>query len=144
APRRAGPPGGRRWRAGSSGAIRGGGGWRRSGGGLHLRDNRPGGLPVGKPEPRPGRGGEGRGVVTYSNARVKLTYPENLIREPIIARMVREFGVMPNIRRANVEEKVGWIVCEIGGDDDAVERAIVWLQRLGVEVDRLGGDVVES
>jgi len=82
--------------------------------------------------------------VTYSNARVKLTYPENLIREPIIARMVREFGVMPNIRRANVEEKVGWIVCEIGGDDDAVERAIVWLQRLGVEVDRLGGDVVES
>ena len=82
--------------------------------------------------------------MTYSNARVKLTYPENLIREPIIARMVREFGVMPNIRRANVEEKVGWIVCEIGGDDDAVERAIVWLQRLGVEVDRLGGDVVES
>ena len=82
--------------------------------------------------------------MTYSNARVKLTYPENLIRKPIIARMVREFGVMPNIRRANVEEKVGWIVCEIGGDDDAVERAIVWLQRLGVEVDRLGGDVVES
>ena len=35
-------------------------------------------------------------------------------------------------------------MCEIGGDDDAVERAIVWLQRLGVEVDRLGGDVVES
>jgi ABC-type methionine transport system ATPase subunit len=82
--------------------------------------------------------------VTFSKARVKLTYPENLIREPIIARMVREFGVMPNIRRANVEESFGWIVCELGGDDEAVERALAWLQDLGVEVDRLGGDVVES
>ena len=81
--------------------------------------------------------------MTYSNARVKLTYPENLIREPIIARMVREFGVMPNIRRANVEEKVGWIVCEIGGDDAAVERSIAWLEAAGVQVDRLG-DVIES
>ena len=62
--------------------------------------------------------------MSYSLARVKLTYPENLIREPIIARMVREFGVMPNIRRANVEETVGWIVCELGGDPDSVERAI--------------------
>ena len=81
--------------------------------------------------------------MTYSNARVKLTYPENLIREPIIARMVREFGVMPNIRRANVEEKVGWIVCELAGDEKAVERAIDWLVKLGVEVNRLS-DVVES
>ena len=79
-----------------------------------------------------------------TSVRVKLTFPENLIKEPVIGRLAREFDVLPNIRRANVEEKVGWIVCEIGGDDDAVERAIVWLQRLGVEVDRLGGDVVES
>ena len=82
--------------------------------------------------------------MSYFLARVKLTYPENLIREPIIARMVREFGVMPNIRRANVEETVGWIVCELGGDPDSVERAIAWLKDLGVRVDRLGGDVVES
>ena len=78
-----------------------------------------------------------------TNARVKLTFPEHLIKQPIIARMVREFDVMPNIRRANVEETVGWIVCELGGDSDAIERAIEWLRDLGVGVDRLG-DVVES
>ena len=76
-------------------------------------------------------------------ARVKLTYPENLIREPILARMVREFGVMPNIRRANVEEHMGWMICELGGEDQAVDRAVDWLRDLGVQVDRLG-DVVES
>ncbi len=78
-----------------------------------------------------------------TNVRVKITFPEHLIKQPIIARLVREFDVMPNIRRANVEEHVGWIVCELGGDEAAVERAIEWLHDLGVGVDRLG-DVVES
>jgi L-aspartate semialdehyde sulfurtransferase ferredoxin len=75
--------------------------------------------------------------------RVKLAFPEHLIRQPIIGRMVREFDVMPNIRRASVEEHMGWIICEIGGDDRAVERAVEWLIDLGVQVDRLS-DVVES
>ena len=78
-----------------------------------------------------------------AGARVKLTFPEHLIRQPIIARLVREFDVLPNIRRANVEEHTGWIICELGGDDDNVERAVDWLRDLGVQVDRLG-DVVES
>ena len=77
------------------------------------------------------------------SVRVKLTFPEHLIRQPLLARIVREFDVMPNIRRANVEEKWGWIICELGGDDDAVERAIAWLEAAGVQVDRLN-DVVES
>lgn len=78
-----------------------------------------------------------------STARVRLTFPEHLITQPVIARMVREHDVMPNIRRAKVEEKVGWIVCELAGERDAVEGAITWLREVGVEVDRLG-DVVEG
>ena len=78
-----------------------------------------------------------------TNVRVKLTFPEDLIKQPIIARLVREFDVLPNIRRASVEETVGWIICELGGDDDAVEKAVAWLEESGVQVDRLG-DVVES
>ena len=75
--------------------------------------------------------------------RVKLTFPEHLIREPVIGRMVKEFDVMPNIRRASVEEHVGWIICELDGDGEAVERAVAWLAELGIQVDRLS-DVVES
>ena len=78
-----------------------------------------------------------------AGARVKLTFPEHLIRQPIIARLVREFDVLPNIRRANVEEHTGWIICELGGEDEHVDRAVDWLRDLGVQVDRLG-DVVES
>ena len=75
--------------------------------------------------------------------RVKLTFPENLIRRPIIGQMVKEFDVMPNLRRASVEEHVGWIICELTGEDDNLERAVVWLADLGIQVDRLS-DVVES
>ena len=76
-------------------------------------------------------------------ARVKLTFPDHLIRQPVIARLVREFDVMPNIRRANVEESIGWMVLEIGGEDNVVDRALEWLSDQGVEVDLLG-DMVEG
>lgn len=76
------------------------------------------------------------------NVRVRLTFPEQLIKQPLLGRLVREFDVLPNIRRANVEESVGWIVCELAGDHAGVERAIAWLEDKGVQVDRLG-DVVE-
>ena len=78
-----------------------------------------------------------------TTVRVRLTFPEHLIKEPVIARVVKEFDVMPNIRRAKVEDSVGWIVCELGGEQDRVERAVEWMRGLGVEVDLLG-DVVEG
>ena len=75
--------------------------------------------------------------------RVKLTFPEALVRVPILARMVRRFDVEPNIRRANVEDHQGWIVCELDGEPAAVEEALDWLRTEGVQVDLLG-DVLEG
>lgn len=75
--------------------------------------------------------------------RVKLTFPDELVRQPIIARLVRELDVVPNIRRADVGEQGGWIICELDGDGTTVERAVAWLASEGVRVDLLG-DVVES
>jgi L-aspartate semialdehyde sulfurtransferase ferredoxin len=74
---------------------------------------------------------------------VKLTFPEALVREPVIARLVRDHDVEPNIRRAQVDSHEGWIVCEIAGEPARVEEAVDWLREQGVRVDLLG-DVVES
>jgi ABC-type methionine transport system ATPase subunit len=81
--------------------------------------------------------------MTTPTTRVRLTFPEHLIKQPLIARLVREFDVMPNIRQAKIEEHVGWVVCELGGENADIERAIDWLRETGVEVDRLG-DLLES
>ena len=78
-----------------------------------------------------------------ARVRVRLTFPEPLITEPVIGRMVRQFDVLPNIRRANIEDTLGWMVCEITGDRAVLEQALVWLSQTGVQVDRLG-DVVEG
>lgn len=77
------------------------------------------------------------------DVRVKLTFPGDLVRRPFIAQLVRDHGVEPNIRRANVDEGEGWIVCELGGEPAHVEEALAWLRAEGVRVDLLG-DVVES
>jgi L-aspartate semialdehyde sulfurtransferase ferredoxin len=77
------------------------------------------------------------------DVRVKLTFPETLVRVPLLARMVRHFDVEPNIRRAAVEEHHGWIVCEIDGEPASVESALAWLRSEGVQVDLLG-DVLEG
>jgi hypothetical protein len=45
-----------------------------------------------------------------------------------------------NIRRANVEENVAWVILEIGGDEDEVGRAVRWLAERGVEIDRIPED----
>jgi ABC-type methionine transport system ATPase subunit len=75
--------------------------------------------------------------------KIKLTFPEHLITQPIVARLARERDVVPNIRRASVEGNVGWIVCELGGEPAAIDGAIAWLRHEGVQVDLLG-DVIES
>jgi hypothetical protein len=51
--------------------------------------------------------------------------------------------VVPNIRKADVGEQGGWIVCELDGDGGVVDEALEWLRAEGVGVDLLG-DVVES
>jgi ABC-type methionine transport system ATPase subunit len=75
--------------------------------------------------------------------RVRLTFPEHLITEPVVGRMVRKYDVMPNIRRANIEDTFGWMVCEITGERPTVEEALRWVGEQGVGVERLG-DVVEG
>ncbi len=75
--------------------------------------------------------------------RLHLTFPESLIKEPIVSKAVLDFGVLVNVRRANIDENVGWMLCEVQGSVEKIDEAIEWMAGLGVEVDRLG-DVVES
>ncbi|ACU54754.1 ferredoxin [Acidimicrobium ferrooxidans DSM 10331] len=75
--------------------------------------------------------------------KAKLWYEGELINEPVIATLARDHGVIANIRRANVEDDSGWIVCELEGNPDNLEQAIEWLRGVGVDVE-LVGDVVES
>jgi len=81
--------------------------------------------------------------VSTVSVRVKLTFPESDVRRPVLATMVRRFDVEPNIRRADVEEHRGWILCEVDGEAGQVDAALDWLRDEGITVDLLG-DVLEG
>lgn len=75
--------------------------------------------------------------------RVKLTFPQNLIKEPVIFTMAREFSVMPNIRRARVTETVGEMILELEGAEENLEKGVRWLREKGIDVELVEGDIIE-
>jgi hypothetical protein len=79
--------------------------------------------------------------MTPTSVRARLTFPEDLVSEPVIARLAVDHGVTASIRRANVEDHTGWIVCELSGTREAIDSGVAWLTETGIRVDWLGGPV---
>ncbi len=76
--------------------------------------------------------------------RVRFTFPSKLITEPVIYLLAQKFQVVTNIRRADVREGMGWVVLELTGDEEEIERGLKWVSESGVRVDPVSGDVVEG
>lgn len=79
-----------------------------------------------------------------ASKRVRFTFPDELIKEPLVYKIGHEFNVVTNIRMADVESSSGWVMLELDGDAAEIERAIAWAEEKGVRVDPLTGDVLES
>ena len=73
---------------------------------------------------------------------LRLTFPENQVTEPVIYHLVTDHNVVPNIRRANIENHFGWMVVEVTGTTAALAAARQYLESLGVEISNAEGDVV--
>jgi ABC-type methionine transport system ATPase subunit len=76
--------------------------------------------------------------------RIKLTFPQDLIKEPVIFTMAKKFDVMPNIRRAKVTESVGEVILELEGSEKNLDVGIAYLKERGIKVEAVEGDVVSS
>ena len=76
--------------------------------------------------------------------RVKFTFVEDLIKEPVIWKLGREFDVVTNIRRADVTDERGWVILEIDGERDEIERGLECVREQGVRVDPVYEDIVEG
>jgi molybdopterin converting factor small subunit len=75
--------------------------------------------------------------------KVWLTFPADLVDQPLIWRVGREFEVVTNIRQASVSREVGIVGLELSGEHDEVERAIAFLTESGVTVEPVELGVVE-
>ncbi|MGH9031195.1 MAG: NIL domain-containing protein [Acidimicrobiia bacterium] len=76
--------------------------------------------------------------------RLFVSFPEQLVDRPLIYEVIKEFDVVPNIRRANVEDHSGWIILEMIGDNSQLDASTAYLEEVGCTVNRMEGDVLES
>lgn len=73
--------------------------------------------------------------------RVKLSFSPPLVTEPVIYELGHRFPVVTNIRRADVTRDEGWVVLEVDGELDDIDRGLEWVAGRGVRVDPVEGEL---
>lgn len=76
--------------------------------------------------------------------RLRFTFPTDMIKEPVIYLIGKQFEVITNIRMADVDESTGWVILELEGEADEIARSVTWAESRGVRVDPITGDVIEG
>jgi ABC-type methionine transport system ATPase subunit len=75
--------------------------------------------------------------------RLKLIFSPSLVKEPVIYQLGRKFEIVTNIRRADVSKDQGWVLLEVTGEADELDRGVTYLESRGVKVEPAEGDLVE-
>jgi L-aspartate semialdehyde sulfurtransferase ferredoxin len=75
--------------------------------------------------------------------KLYLTYPEKLVKAPLIYQMSRKFDLVFNVRSASVSEEIGIIALELDGRQEEIEAAVEWFRAQGVTVEPIEKNVIE-
>jgi ABC-type methionine transport system ATPase subunit len=65
------------------------------------------------------------------------TFPPDLIQEPILYNVGKNFSVVPNIRAASVTDEIAILGLELEGEEGEIERATSYLREKGVKVEEV-------
>lgn len=76
--------------------------------------------------------------------RLWLMYPPRLIQQPLIWQLCQKFKVIPNVRQASIKDEIGIVCLELDGKRADVKAAIQWMEKLGVSVEPVEINVIES
>ena len=76
-------------------------------------------------------------------ARLRLVYSPETVTEPILYHLAIDFHLIPNIRQANMQtDRGGFLLLELKGESEDLEKGIQFLKGSGVEVSVIGLDAV--
>ncbi|TMD07373.1 MAG: FeS-binding protein [Chloroflexi bacterium] len=75
--------------------------------------------------------------------RVKLIFGRELVTEPVIYQLGKNYEIVSNIRRADVTRDEGWVLLELTGEPDELDKGVAYLESRGVRVEPAEGDLVE-
>ena len=83
-------------------------------------------------------------AVHPQQTRLWLMYPPRLITTPVIWQLGQRFKGVTNVRQASVTDEIGLVCLELEGQRAEVKKAIKWLERLGISVEPIEINVIES
>jgi ABC-type methionine transport system ATPase subunit len=72
--------------------------------------------------------------------KIFCTFPQALIKEPLLFTLGNRFQVVPNIRGASVTEELAILSLELEGEQASIQGAIEYLIEAGVNVE----DITDS
>lgn len=74
--------------------------------------------------------------------RVVLSFPKETVEEPVTYHLIKDYDLMVNILSAKVNpNEEGRLVIEISGREEALDRGMEYLRRLGVGIQPLAQEV---
>ena len=65
----------------------------------------------------------------------KLILPAELVTEPIVYNLKREYRLSANIERASIHEGKGLVVLDLDGSEEDLNQGVAWVTARGVEVE---------
>jgi len=69
--------------------------------------------------------------------RVRLTYPQHLLDQPLLYQLIQQFDLLTNVLEARVTAEEGWLVLAVRGDRERVQQGLEWIAEQGVQVEIL-------
>jgi Fe-S-cluster-containing dehydrogenase component len=74
--------------------------------------------------------------------RIVLTFPPNLIEQPIAYNLIKDYDLMVNVLRGNITPREqGRLIVEMSGSKKNIDAGMNYLSGLGVEVQSLAQDI---
>lgn len=86
-------------------------------------------------------GSKGNG---QQQTRLWLMYPPKLITTPVIWELSQKFKLITNVRQASVTDEIGIVSLELKGERAVIKEAIKWMEGLGIKVEPVEINVIES
>jgi ferredoxin len=75
--------------------------------------------------------------------KLVLRFPANLVEQPFIYYLVKDFNLKVNILRADINpKKEGRLVMELSGEEESYRRALDWLQQSGLAIINLKQQII--
>lgn len=74
--------------------------------------------------------------------KLKFTFPPELVTAPIVYQLGQDFGLSATMRRGDISDDHSWVVLDVEGSDEDIDKGLAWVSEKGITVQDLEAEVL--